>query len=186
METIQRIIKNTSIFFISQIIGSILSFFFFVYSARYLGAKDFGILSFALALGAIFGIFIDFGLGQLAIREIARDKSLVKKYLSNIIGIKSVLDLISFAALAVFASLSQSSRMATEVVYVIGFAIVCGSFNVMFSAIFQAHEKMEYDFIAEILNSGLLFIGVFFAISHQFNVVGFAIIYLITNGNIIY
>lgn len=36
----------------------------------------------------IFGVFSDLGLGTLAIREVARDKSLASKYLWNIAVMK--------------------------------------------------------------------------------------------------
>jgi|LGVE01.1.fsa_nt_gb O-antigen/teichoic acid export membrane protein len=75
MNTIQRIAKNTGVLLVSQIVSYILGFFFVIYTARYLGAEGFGILSFALAFTGIFGIFADLGLRQLTVRAVARDKS---------------------------------------------------------------------------------------------------------------
>jgi len=46
-----------------------------MYTARYLGAESFGILSFALAFTGILGVFADLGLCQLTVREIAWAKS---------------------------------------------------------------------------------------------------------------
>ena len=46
-----------------------------MYTARYLGAEGFGILSFALAFTGIFGVFADLGLRQLTVRAVARDKT---------------------------------------------------------------------------------------------------------------
>ena len=54
-----------------------------MYTARYLGAEGFGILSFALAFTGIFGVFTNLGLSTLTVREVARDKSLASKYLGN-------------------------------------------------------------------------------------------------------
>ncbi|KAF5432375.1 Membrane protein involved in the export of O-antigen and teichoic acid [Candidatus Methanophagaceae archaeon] len=51
-----------------------------MYTARYLGAAGFGILSFALAFTGIFGVFADLGLRQLTVRDVARDKTLASKY----------------------------------------------------------------------------------------------------------
>ena len=44
-----------------------------MYTAPYLGAEGFGILSFALAFTGIFWVFLDLGLSTLAVREVARD-----------------------------------------------------------------------------------------------------------------
>ena len=84
MNTVQRIAKNTGVLLISQIIGRVLSFFYIMYTARYLGAEGFGILSFALAFTGIFGVFADLGLSTLTIREVVRDKSSANKYIENV------------------------------------------------------------------------------------------------------
>ena len=59
MNTVQRIAKNTGVLLISQITSYIIGFFLIMYTARYLGAEGFGILSFALAFTGIFGVFSD-------------------------------------------------------------------------------------------------------------------------------
>jgi len=91
MNTVQRIAKNTGVLLVSQIASYILGFFFVMYTARYLGAAGFGILSFALAFTGIFGVFADLGLSTLTIGEVARDKSLASDYLGNIAVMKVIL-----------------------------------------------------------------------------------------------
>ena len=78
MNTIQRIAKNTGVLFVSQVMSYIMNFLFVMYTARYLGAEEFGIFSFALAFAAIFAVFLDLGLSILTVREVARDKILVR------------------------------------------------------------------------------------------------------------
>ena len=76
MNTVQRIAKNTGVLLASQVVSYMLGFFFVMYTARYLGAGGFGVLSFALAFTGIFGVFADLGLRQLTVREVARGESL--------------------------------------------------------------------------------------------------------------
>ncbi|MBM4240703.1 MAG: hypothetical protein FJ150_03435 [Euryarchaeota archaeon] len=52
-------------------------FLYVMYTARYLGAGDFGILSLALAFTGIFLVVFDLGLKMLTVREVAREKSQV-------------------------------------------------------------------------------------------------------------
>ena len=47
----------------------------FVVAGRMLGDGEFGKFSFALALGTIFETLMDFGLHQVTIRAVARDRS---------------------------------------------------------------------------------------------------------------
>ena len=91
MFNVQRMAKNTFVLSISQILSYLLAFFYTIAIARYLGADGFGILSFALAFAGIFGILADLGLNTLAVKEIAKDKSLAKKYLGNFIFTKIIL-----------------------------------------------------------------------------------------------
>ena len=73
----QRIAKNTGVLLASQVVSYAIGFFFVMYTARYLGAEGFGVLSFALAFTGIFGVFSDFGFkSTLVAREVARDESL--------------------------------------------------------------------------------------------------------------
>jgi len=74
-----------------------------MYTARYLGAEGFGILSFALAFTGIFGVFSDLGLSTLTVREVACDKTLASKYLGNIAVMKIILVVITFGLIALTA-----------------------------------------------------------------------------------
>ena len=91
MSTFKTITRNAGVLFISRFLTYTLAFFYTIYMARYLGATGFGIISFALAFTGILGIFSNLGLSTFMTREIARDKSVVNKYLSNIISIKLIL-----------------------------------------------------------------------------------------------
>ena len=74
MNTIQRIAKNTGVLLASQVASYILGFFFVMYTARYLGADGFGILSFAPAFTGILGVFADLGLRPLTVRKMRETK----------------------------------------------------------------------------------------------------------------
>lgn len=71
---IWKIAKNTGVLPISQILRYIITFFFAMYTARYLCAKGFGGLSFAIVFTTIFGVFSDLGLNKLMVKEVARDE----------------------------------------------------------------------------------------------------------------
>ena len=182
MTTIQRIAKNTGVMFSAQIMSSIIGFFFIMYTARYLGADGFGILSFALAFTGIFGVFADIGLHPVTVREVARDKSLAGKYLGNIGVIKIILVIITFGLIALTINLLGYPRQTIKVVYLIALSVMFISFTGMFNSIFQAFEKMEYVSVGRILNSIFLLSGALFAINQGFSVVGFASLYFFVSA----
>ncbi|CAD6490802.1 MAG: Polysaccharide biosynthesis protein [Candidatus Argoarchaeum ethanivorans] len=182
MNTVQRIAKNTGVLLASQVVSYILGFFFIMYTARYLGAEGFGVLSFAIAFTGIFGVFADLGLQPLTVREVAKDKSLAGKYLGNIAVMKMILVIVTFGLIAFFINLLGYPEQTIKVVYLVALSIVFGTFSGMFNSVFQAYEKMEYASVGHILRSALMLSGALLAISQGFNVVGFASIYFLVNA----
>ena len=153
-----------------------------MYTARYLGAAGFGILSFALAFTGIFGVFSDLGLSTLTVREVARDKTLASKYLGNITVMKIILVIITFGLIAITINLLGYPEQTIKVVYLVALSVIFGAFSNMFNSIFQAYEKMEYVSVGRILSSALMLAGALFAISYGFDIVGFASIYFIVSA----
>jgi O-antigen/teichoic acid export membrane protein len=179
MNTFQKIIKNIGTLSISYGITYILGFFILIYSARYLGVENFGILSFALAFTGIFGVFIDIGTSMLTTRELARDKSLTGKYISNLITIRIILSVIVFLTIALVINLLGYNETTIDVVYFIALYNVGLIFSQLFYAIFQAYQKMEYQALGNILYYVILFLGVLIIIHYQLSLIEFAIIYAI-------
>jgi len=177
MSTIRRITKNLSVLFLSQILTYTLGFFTLMYTARYLGVDGFGTLSFALAFTGIFSVLMDLGLNTLTIREVARNKSLAKEYIANITLIKIILGLITISLILVIVTLLGYNQETIQVVIYIAIYNIFTAFSQMFYSVFQAHEKMEYQSLGNILNSILLLVGVFIAITYGFNIYQFSSIY---------
>ena len=182
MNSTKILAKNTIILFISYIITYIFGFVYTIYSARYLGAESFGILSFAITLTTLVSILIDLGLGTLTTREISRNKSLTEKYLGNIIPIKIILSLIVLFLIFLMITVSNYNQQTITVVYILTFSSIFSSFYLFFYSIFQAYEKMEYQSLTQILNAILMFIGILFAINQKDSVITFACVYLVTSA----
>lgn len=181
MNTVQRIAKNTGFLLAANIISRALGFFYVMYTARYLGAEGFGILSFALAFTGIFGVFTDLGLHSLTVREVARDKSLASKYLNNITVIKVILVSVTFGIIVLVINILGYPEQTIKVVYLITLSVIFTAFTGMFYSVFQAFEKMEYQSLGQILNSILMFSGVILAIKCNFTIIVFASIYFIAS-----
>jgi O-antigen/teichoic acid export membrane protein len=181
MSTVRLIAKNTASLFLSNLIGRIFGFFFVMYAARYLEAGQFGVLSSALALVGIFGILPEWGLTSLMVREVARDRTLVEKYIANVTVIRIVLAAVTFLLIAITVNLLGYPQQTAEVIYLIAFSVILSVFNNVFNAAFQAFEMMEYSSIGGVLNSFLILIGALYAISQGYNVIAFAYIYVVSN-----
>ncbi|MDI6645195.1 MAG: flippase [Methanobacteriaceae archaeon] len=179
MNTVQKIAKNTILLSISQIITYALGFVFIMYSARYLGVEDFGILSFALAFSGIMMLFADLGLSTLMIREVSRDKNLTEKYIKNILSLKIIL--LSFTLLSSFIIIliMGYNIEIIKITVLITLYSLFSSLSIMFYSLFQAHEKLEYQSLGQVLNQSLLLLGAFFLIFNKIDIMGFALLYFI-------
>lgn len=178
MNTVKKVIKSTSILFLAQIVSYILSFFYTMYIARYLGAEKFGILSFAIAFTGICGILLDFGLSTLMIREVARNKDLAGKYLGNITLIKIMLTLATFGLISIITNIAGYPKLTRQIVYLIALSVIFKSFSNTLNSIFQAFEKIEYFSISKILENSLMFIFILIGIHKKIDIVEFSIIYV--------
>ncbi len=177
MDPIASIAKNTLVLLVSRCVLITLGFVYILYTARYLGTEGYGIISFALALSALFIVFSDLGLGTLATREISRDHSLSNLYLSNLTILKTLLIILSAAAIVIFVNVSGYPRTTIIVVYLIVVYSILLSFVNLFYSIFQAFEKMEYMSIGAIINSMTMLAGALAAIYLRLDLVGFSLVY---------
>lgn len=165
----------------ARILSMLFGFFYVMYSARYFGPANYGILAFALALNGIFGVITNFGLDPLTVREVARDKSLAKKYLANGIALKLLFGALTFLIVFLIVKLLGYPDITRKVVYVITLSTVINGINNLFNDVYQAFERMEFMSIGQILGSALSLVFAVIAIKLGLNVVHFAMIYLVVS-----
>jgi len=177
MSTVQRIAKNTAVMATAQIVSYVVNFFSAMFTARYLGVENYGVLSFALAFAGIFAVFTDLGVSTLATREIARNKSLTTKYLVNLSLIKVISVAAVFGVIALTINLMSYPHQTVAVVYVASLSVVIGAFTQVFYAIFLAHERMQYQAFGLFLYSVAVLLAVMLAIRFELALVDFAILY---------
>jgi O-antigen/teichoic acid export membrane protein len=181
MSSVQRIARNTTVLLVANVASFALGFFFTMYVARYLGAEGFGVLAFALAFTAVFGVLTDIGLQPLMVREIARDEALARKYIANVSALKILLVTITFGLIALVINLMDYPAETIKVVYLMALSVVFNAFSTMLYGVFRAYERMEFEALGQVLSSALVLSGAFYAMSHDFSVVGFALLYCIAS-----
>jgi PST family polysaccharide transporter len=70
---LKKIIKNVGWLSFDKLLQLVVSLVVGIWIARYLGPNDFGILSFAIAFGALISPFIGLGFGGLIERELIKN-----------------------------------------------------------------------------------------------------------------
>lgn len=114
-----------------------------ILAGRILGDSSYGKFSLALAIASIFEMPIDFGLGTLIVRNVARDRGLAAGFLHSVIPWKLILSVGVMLMLIPTAQILGKSWDARMAIYAMGLAIVLRSFKSTTHAFFQAFERFD-------------------------------------------
>ncbi|MFC1699070.1 flippase [Candidatus Omnitrophota bacterium] len=147
MSTASRLAKNTATLFASQAVMLLLSTVFTVYLARLLGPANYGKYVFASSFPAIFFVSFTF-LSDLAVRDVARDKSSASNYLGSIVTLKIFLCSILLLLIYYLLRLMGYPQDTAIAVYAFSLYFFLQRITSSFSAIFIAHEKLSYSAVS--------------------------------------
>ncbi len=144
MALLNSIFKNFSMVFLSDLAGRVLFFFLILSIARFLGAEGLGYYSFVFAFVGLFVLFNDLGLSTLLVREVSRGHSSAQKYLSNILSIKIILGVLTFAASAIAIFVAEDRPFIIYAVLIASLAMFFSSMKDSFLSVFQSFERMTF------------------------------------------
>jgi O-antigen/teichoic acid export membrane protein len=115
---------------------------------RYLGAADFGVFSFALALGLIFDPVLDPGLYHLLIREIARDRGAASQYMSHALAWKGIAAPLVMLAIAGFVNFTAQPLRNELAIYLLITSCIFKSIKDVFRSALIAYEYFTIDVLS--------------------------------------
>src|SRR3989338_7700555 len=156
MKTARRITRNFLILTVSEVIAKFLQLAIFIFLARFYKPEIFGHFGFALAFSSIVAIIADFGLSQILIREISRDKENVGRYVSNALVSKLFLSVGAFLVAFGYLWIFDYGDELRSVAYFMVLFMVIQSFTDIFYSVFRAFERMQYDAMLKVLRMVML------------------------------
>jgi O-antigen/teichoic acid export membrane protein len=95
--TLRKILGNTAWLFGEKMLQMVLGLLIGVWVARYLGTEDFGRFNYALAFVGLFGPIATLGLGQIVVRDLARNPDSKDEILGTAFILKFLGGLLTFA-----------------------------------------------------------------------------------------
>jgi O-antigen/teichoic acid export membrane protein len=149
-ESLVRGIKNTGFLFSGNAISAVISFVITVYIARILPISDFGSYITVISFVSLFGIFTDFGINTVIIREGAKKPEDTDKLIFSSMGLKLLMSVATMLAVIVFALLTPYSLEVKVLIVLMSVTLVMGGIGSMFSAVFNIHQDMKYISIIQI------------------------------------
>ncbi|HPY08415.1 MAG: flippase [Patescibacteria group bacterium] len=151
MTKINNIAKNTSYLTAALILQKVISFSYFTLLARYLGPENLGNYYFALSFTTIFAIFIDLGVSNVIIREIAKNQEKAGRLLGNILTLKIPLAILSALAAVILINIFDYDPLVKTLVYISCFSMVLDSFTLSFYSTIRGFHNLKYESISSVV-----------------------------------
>lgn len=151
MNGVRSIAVNTLTLSISEVVTKIAQFLIFVFIARSLGSAVFGRFNFAYAFSIIAVLFMDMGINYMLIRDISKNRGLVKKFIVNSFAIKIALSIITFIITFLILNVANYPEEARILVYILVLFAFLKSFTELLFSVFKAYEAMYYEALLKIL-----------------------------------
>lgn len=177
MKTGQRIIRNSLFGVASQAIGGGLFFFVALLMARHLGPEHFGTFSFVFAFVTVFHMLADFGITNILVRDIAREKEKVDDILGGCIPLVTLLALCGYLLIVLSIQLFDLSYETELAMYIMGATVLLTFHAAVYGSVCRAFEEMGFNAVGLIVQRVILLIFTIIALYMDAGLPGLALCY---------
>jgi len=175
---LQKIFKNFSWLLAERLLNMLLALTIGIYMIRYLGAQQFGLLSFAFSFVNIFDGLSRFGLDSLVIRNLVSDETKTPPILGSSFLLKALIILGCIViSISLFQQINQDV-ISQQIMLIIAFSLVFNAFDVIdfwFQSRLLSQPMVLVRGTQVILSAGLKLVF----IHHGLSVMAFAYLYLV-------
>jgi O-antigen/teichoic acid export membrane protein len=143
-----RVAKNSAVQMVTALLTRGIDFVFAMLRLRILSPAGEGAYAFAITFYTTFEILTRFGLGTLLTRDIAKDCGQARRYLINVVGLRTLLWLASLPIMAAvvlaYQSRGQLAPGTVETIALFVAALLFANIADAISSVFFAFEQMEH------------------------------------------
>lgn len=143
MSSTKKVIRNSSMLIVQQLVLNIISIAVTGYIARSLGQADYGKLMFAFSFVPLFLPVVNLGISSIMTREVAQHKDQTGFIVSRILPLRLILSLIAMAGVAVAVNLMGYPADTKLAVYIASLTIFTSALNYTYTSALQGHEKIK-------------------------------------------
>ncbi len=158
-----RVAKNTA-YLVTAFVGQkVLAFVYFTIIARSVGVTGSGRYFVALSFTTIFSIFVDLGLSNVLVREVAKFPENAEKLLANVLGLKAGLAAATILALLVTAQILGFPPETQVMIAIASGVMVLDSIHLVFYGVMRGFQNLRYEAIGVVTGQAVtIAIGIFF------------------------
>jgi len=171
-----RYFKNSSWMLTEYALKIISAIFVSIYVARYLGPENFGVLSYVLAIVAIFMAISRLGMESILVRDLAKHPEQSKAYMGTAFSLMFVTAIISVIVLSMMTYFVESDSQIKLYIWIISTGLIFQAFLAIDYS-FQAQVKAKYSSIAKSFALAISSIIKIYLVGIQADLLLFAIAY---------
>jgi O-antigen/teichoic acid export membrane protein len=147
-----RALRNTVVVLAAKVVARLIALVTVLALLRDLGASPYGTFTTLVNYTAIVSVVLDLGFNVLYVREGARHRDEIQRYLRNVMSIRLVMGVASLAILAVALSLAGLGNLLAP-----AFALmVLTSYSTLLRNTLYAVQRLGYEAVAVVLESLVL------------------------------
>jgi len=130
---------------LASIAQKVISFVYFTLIARSIGVDGTGKYFLALSFTTIFVVFVDLGLTNVLVREAAKLKENIQKYVSTILAVKLLFGVLSYGTVILIAYFLYPDLELRHMIYLSGLTMLFDSFNLTIYGVLRAIGDLRFE-----------------------------------------
>jgi O-antigen/teichoic acid export membrane protein len=147
-----RALRNTILVLAAKVVARLIALVTVLATLNWLGAPRYGTFTTLVNYTAIVSVVLDLGFNVLYVREGARDRAEIQRYLRNVMSVRLMMGVVSFVVLAVALSLARLGDLLAP-----AFALmVLTSYATLLRNTLYAVQRLGFEAIAVVLESAVL------------------------------
>jgi len=157
--------------------------------ARFLGAKQFGLMSYVINFVTLFSLFADFGMQNVEIREMSKRPKMRNALMGTAFTLKIICAIITLAAILIVSLLSESSYETVIMIMVYSVSIIMQSFSVIrnyFTSIVNNKYVVQSEMLRSIIGAGIKVLLILLHASLMAFIIASAFDFVLVAGGYIY
>lgn len=130
-EGFMKYLKNTSWLFGEKILRLTVGVFVGIWIARYLGPKQFGILSYAQSFVGLFAVTASLGLDGIVVRELIKNEDRAEELIGTAFYLKLIGAIFSIILLSIAVNFMSNDNYTNTLFFIIASATLFQTFNII-------------------------------------------------------
>lgn len=138
-----KYLKNTSWLMGEKVFRLLIALTVGVMVTRYLGPKDFGVLSYAQSFVGLFGAFSTLGLSDILVRELVKSKEKHFELIGTSFWLQTIGSCFIMSCLIFYVLFNNNESITNKIILIIGVTTFLQSFNVI-RTFFNSQVKSKF------------------------------------------